>query len=224
MEIKSRIVKTENVKWKGLEWLQGDLKKIPRDSFERLKNSLVENNFINPFNVWDSGDTLWILDGHHRKKALDELEKEGVSIPEELPANFINCKDINEAKQLVLVYSSIYANIQNETLQKFLKGFEYDPKALLTQIELPQVDMQKFIDKYISPEVYNNTNCQYPIVPKFGEKYGYVLIFCTNEIDLASLKTRLKVDKKKSYKGDAVGSAVAITFQEFDEIWTKSKS
>ena len=109
--IKNKIIKTKLVDWRSLEWLQGDLKELSDESFNKLKQSLKKNDFIMPFNVWNNGKT-WILDGHHRKRALAELEKEGFKSPSMLPANFIDCKNKKEASKLVLVYSSIYASAE----------------------------------------------------------------------------------------------------------------
>jgi hypothetical protein len=138
MEITSKIIKTENIKWKNLEWLQGNLKDIPKTAFQKLKQSIVKNQFIQPFNVWENGK-LWCLDGHHRLKALQELEKEGHTIPDTLPANFIKCKDKKEAAKLVLVYSSIYARTTDEGLYEFInvEGLDYD--ELKKEIDLPDM-------------------------------------------------------------------------------------
>jgi len=143
MEIRNRIIKTEPIRWRKLEWLQGNLKTLSRQSFERLKQSLVKNSFVQPFNVWEDG-MLWCLDGHHRKRAMEELEKEGYAIPDCLPANFIDCKDMKEAKKLLLVYSSIYARISEESLYEFLHTEQLDFDAVKLEIDLPDISMPKF--------------------------------------------------------------------------------
>jgi DNA modification methylase len=133
------------VEWRSLEWLQNpNLKEMTKESFQRLKNSLKKNNFIMPFNVWQNNGKTWILDGHHRKRALEEIEKEGVEIPQELPANFIECKDRKEAVKLILVYSSIYANVTEEGLYEMmsLEGLELEEIKL--DIDLPQIDFDHF--------------------------------------------------------------------------------
>lgn len=108
MDITNKIIKSDLIEWRNLEWLQGKLKAIPDSSLKKLKQSLVNNSFVQPFNVWENGK-LWILDGHHRKLAMEQLEAEGYNIPDKLPANFVECKNKKEASKLVLVYSSIYA-------------------------------------------------------------------------------------------------------------------
>ena len=52
MEIKNRVLKTELVDWRKLSWLQSPtLKEISKASFEKLKNSVKNNSFLQPFNV-----------------------------------------------------------------------------------------------------------------------------------------------------------------------------
>ncbi len=135
-QITSKITKQELIAWRELKWLQSSkLKDLGDRGIEKLKNSLKENNFVQPFNVWeDAKGTIWILDGHHREKALKELEAEGYTIPEMLPANFVECANKKDAAKLVLVYSSIYAKVTNEGFQQFLDDFDLDISNLKPQI------------------------------------------------------------------------------------------
>ena len=148
-EISSKITKQQLVPWRQLKWLQSSkLKDLGTKGIEKLKNSLKENNFVQPFNVWqDSKGVVWILDGHHREKALKQLEAEGYEIPELLPANFVECADRKDAGKMVLVYSSIYAKITNDGLGEFLDDFELDLGDLANEIDLPNVDLGLSLDE-----------------------------------------------------------------------------
>ena len=42
-----------------------------------------------------SEKTIWILDGHHREKALKELEADGVNVADTLPATMIECQEVS---------------------------------------------------------------------------------------------------------------------------------
>lgn len=96
------------------------------------------------FTVWQSKDTVYIIDGHHRYKVLDLLEKEGVNVPKKLPCTFIECKDKKEASKLVLTYSSIYAKVQEEGLYEFLNINEFDFESIKNEIDIPEIDFEKF--------------------------------------------------------------------------------
>lgn len=122
-EIKNKITQFKLVDWRSLNWLQNEnLKDLDFTNFEKLKNSLRKNNFIQPFNIWkDAKGKLWILDGSHRQRAMIEMEKEGATIPKNLPANFVDCKNKKEAAKLVMVYSSYYAKITEVGVKEFLE-------------------------------------------------------------------------------------------------------
>ena len=150
MKIQSKITKQELVSWRNLKWLQSSkLKDLGTKGIEKLKNSLKENNFVQPFNVWqDSKGAIWILDGHHREKALKQLEAEGYEIPDLLPANFVQCNDRKDAAKMVLLYSSIYAKITNDGLGEFLDDFDLDLANILDEIDLPGLNL----DDLLPPE------------------------------------------------------------------------
>ena len=147
--VASRVLKTELINWREAQWFQNEaLKQLSPEAMERLKASLQANQFIMPFHVWQEGETIWILDGHHRQLALNQLQAEGVSIPDELPATFIECADSKEAAKFVLIYSSIYAKIQNAGLDEFLKLHEIDLDEFKLELDLPDFSLPRFEQKF----------------------------------------------------------------------------
>ena len=64
----------------------------------------------------------------------------------------------------------------------------------------------------------DNTNCEYPIVPKLSEKYNCFIIFSDNEIDTNYLETILQVEVEKSYKCERVGKSYVLTVEKFNKI------
>lgn len=144
--ISNKIIKTEPVEWRKLRWFSTDLKKISTESLERLKRSLANNSFIQPFNVWQTGRTVLILDGQYRMKAMQALEKDGYDIPDLLPANFIECKSRGEAARFVLFYSSVYANITEIGLNEYLTINHIDLQQMSLEVDLANFDLYRFID------------------------------------------------------------------------------
>lgn len=137
--IRSRIIKTEPVAWKKMQFIQdGSFKEHTAESKAKLKESLIENGFALPFNVWldEASKTLYCLDGYHREQDLKELEREGVKIPELLPATFIECKDIADAAKLVLVFSSQYATITQAGLNNFIGVYDIPMNVVDAQFSL----------------------------------------------------------------------------------------
>jgi len=203
MQIVSQIIKQSLVNWKSLKWLQSSkLKDIGEHGITKLKNSLKENNFVQPFNVWeDSKGVIWILDGHHREKALTQLEQEGYEIPETLPANFIDCKDKKEAAKMVLLYSSIYAKITNEGLGEFLDDFDLDLSNLVNEIDLPGLDFDNFLEPETLPEDIDEAPAPlektYSILGDVFEIDGKHRVMCgdsTKESDVSILMNGKKAD------------------------------
>lgn len=141
--LRSRIVKTEPIQWKSLQFIQQEgFKEHSTIDKNRLKKSLLENGFALPFNVWvDESETVWCLDGYHRVQDLKELETEGVDVPETLPANFIDCQNKQEAAKLVLVYSSFYAKVREDGLMDFMSMYELPLSLLTTDMSLPEIDI-----------------------------------------------------------------------------------
>ncbi|MFA7360790.1 MAG: ParB N-terminal domain-containing protein [Candidatus Kapaibacterium sp.] len=146
-KIINRIISQRPIKWRELEWFQTDsLKDLSEENLEKLKNSLKQNNFVQPFNVWiDKKKKVWILDGVHRAKAMKQLEEEGIKIPDMLPANFVKCANKKEAAKLVLIYSSFYAKITDFGLREFLDINEILFTEVNAEIDLPEIDLSIFL-------------------------------------------------------------------------------
>lgn len=143
--IESRIIKCEPVKWRELTWLQtSGLKDLTKQAYQKLYHSLVNNQFIDPFRIWENKTKQYILDGHHRQVVMEAIEKDGIRIPDVLPGVFIDCKDIKEAKKLVLVYSAVYAQVTDEGLYEYISTEELDFDALKLELDLPRLDLDYF--------------------------------------------------------------------------------
>jgi DNA modification methylase len=159
---------------------------------EKLKTSLLENDFVMPFNVWEEdGVGIWILDGHHREKALTELQSDGYEVPEQLPATFIRCEDKQEAAKLVLIYSSIYAKITNEGLNDFIELHELDLEAFKDELDLPEFSMHRFEQQFTSfddeeqEEESHKIEDFTEILVKTGDifKLGKHILYCGDGLD-----------------------------------------
>jgi DNA modification methylase len=176
MTITNKILKQQTVKWRELVWFQSEaLKTLSSASMEKLKSSLRNNQFVQPFNVWDDGRRVFILDGHHRQKAMRELEAEGCVLPDELPANFVDCASRKEAGKMVLVYSSIYAKIAQDGLTAFAVDIGLDLDDIALEIDLPELDIDALLD--LSPENGDVEETETPAlqaepVTRRGDVYG----------------------------------------------------
>ena len=140
--IGSRIVKTELINWRELQFIQQDnFKEWINNGDKKLLESLLKYQFADPFKVWQHDGTLYCLDGRHRFLDLEFVSKmAGYDVPEKLPATFINCENKKEAAELVLVYSSAYAKITQQGLYDFVQNFDLDFPDLQSLMNIPDFD------------------------------------------------------------------------------------
>lgn len=146
----SRVIKTELVNWREFKFIQQpNFKDIEPEAVHKLKASILQNNFAQPFYVWEDADgVLFCLDGKHRTLMLEELLKEGHEVPYLLPATFIHCDNKKEAAKLVTIYSSIYARVNQQGLFDFLTEYEIDFSDIKDHIDLPDFSTEKFEQKF----------------------------------------------------------------------------
>lgn len=71
--------------------LQGDLKSLPEESYQKLKRALIKYGFSFPLFVWRHKAKLFTLDGHQRDRALKRMKEEGFRIPR-LPVDYIQAR------------------------------------------------------------------------------------------------------------------------------------
>jgi len=146
--INSRIIKLEPIKWLELQFIQQeDFKEWLPNGDKKLIESLLKYQFADPFKVWQHNGINYCLDGRHRFLDLMSVAESGYEVPQMLPATFIDCKDMKEAAELVLVYSSAYAKITQQGLLDFVKNFDLDFPDIASLINIPEFDDIAFIGK-----------------------------------------------------------------------------
>lgn len=149
--INSRVIKTELIKWREVEFVQDDdFKEWFNDGDEKLLKSILKYQFIDPFKVWENGGKLYCLDGKHRFRDLEKVAESGIEVPDLLPATFIDCADMKEAAELVLVFSSAYARITVEGAFNFTQKFDLNFDSLKELVELPGLDLNILNDRYMA--------------------------------------------------------------------------
>lgn len=139
--ISSRIIKTELINWKELQFIQQEnFKEWINNGDKKLLESILKYQFIDPFKVWHHDGVNYCLDGKHRFLDLKKVSESGRIIPELLPATFIDCDNMKEAAELVLVYSSAYAKITQQGLLDFVQNFDLDFPDLQSMMNIPEFD------------------------------------------------------------------------------------
>jgi len=139
--IQSRILKTELINWRELQFIQQEnFKEWVSNGDKKLLESILKYQFIDPFKVWHHEGINYCLDGRHRFLDLEAVLKSGKDVPEQLPATFIDCTNMKEAAELVLVYSSAYAKITQQGLLDFVQHFDLDFPEMQNMMSIPEFD------------------------------------------------------------------------------------
>mgnify|MGYP001766697122 CR=1 FL=1 len=144
--MKNKILKNEPVPWRECQWLQTKtFKEITDAGLERLIQSMLKLDYISSLKVWrDKKGVTWILDGHHRQRALEEIERRGHEIPDLLPAEFIDCKDRREAARYCFAYASTYARVTEQGITDMIEEFDLNLEDLSDSIEIHGIDLESF--------------------------------------------------------------------------------
>jgi ParB/Sulfiredoxin domain len=129
----------------GLTPLQGELKELTDANFEKLKQSILRHGITFPFFIWQSDGENYILDGTQRDRVLKRMADDGYEIPP-LPCALIQAKDRKEAAEKILLISSQYGKMTNQSLEDFLAENDLDLPELEDELELPSINLEYFRD------------------------------------------------------------------------------
>ena len=165
---------------------QGELKKQTPERYRKLKRAITgPHGFSFPFFVWKNAGKLFVLDGHQRDRVLRRLKAQGYAIPP-LPIDYVQAKSEKEAREKILLLSSQYGEMTDESLMTYLRESEIDLDDVLDKVDLPQVDVEKLAG-LIEEELEQDS--------KPAETNGYryqVIIDCKNATDQLETVLRLQ--------------------------------
>jgi hypothetical protein len=130
--------------------LQGNLKELSDASAEKLKRSILRNGVNFPFFIWQSEGTNYILDGTQRDRVLHKMAEEGYDVPP-LPCAIVEAKNRKDAAEKILLISSQYGKMTNNSLQDFLSENDLDFSQLRDELDLPSIDLDFFGNAEFEP-------------------------------------------------------------------------
>lgn len=140
--IENHILKTELLDIDSLTPLQGDLKKLSDENFNKLRQSLIEKGFQFTVHVWEQGGTTYIIDGHQRVHVMKQLRKAGWEVPP-ITCSFVKAATYHEAKELILYAVSQYGKIDRVGFEEFTMGEDFD----FSKYDMPDfvIEMPDFV-------------------------------------------------------------------------------
>ena len=172
--ISIRCTAAVNLQLGELTPLQGGLKELSDANFEKLKRSILKHGITFPFFIWQSEGDNYILDGTQRDRVLTRMGKDGFEIPR-LPCALIQAKDKKDAAEKILLISSQYGKMTNNSLEDFLAENDLDLPELQDELELPSINLEYFRDadfQAVSAEEQGRLDKKNPVIcPECGHEF-----------------------------------------------------
>jgi hypothetical protein len=155
-EIRVTCKTADSLPYEQIELLQGELKERSDDQIDKICRSVIKHGWAFPEFIWKNQGHNYCLDGHGRQAAIPHLIGMGYTIPE-IPVVYIEAKNREEAKELLLKCTSRYGNVVIDGFLLFTQGLEFD----LSELDIPGIsdiilqenfDMGDFFDAEFKPE------------------------------------------------------------------------
>ena len=135
----------DTLDWHLIQPLQGNYKKHTEKQLEKLCNLIIKRGVRFPSFVSKIKNDIWAIDTHRRLKAYEQLEKDGWTIPP-IPIVYIDAKDKNEAKQLLLEVDSKYGTANQSGFDEFVSDLDFidedEMSEFYSNLELSGIDIE----------------------------------------------------------------------------------
>jgi DNA modification methylase len=130
----------------ALEEMQGGLKDLSKENYEKLKKEILDTGFAFPVYVWKSKDGRErIVGGHQRHRVLKTLQTLGYEIPP-VPVIDIEANDEQEAKRRILQDASSYGTVNSDGLEEFLHNANFSLEFAADSFRLPDVNLDRLFE------------------------------------------------------------------------------
>lgn len=143
-----RCAGAKNLALEDLNILQGNLKDLSEENYNKLKREILNHGFSEPPSVWFNEGKWWLLNGTQRTRVLTGMKAEGYFIPP-IPVSIIEADDITQAKEKVLALTSQYGEITDTGLYEFMNESGID-LSYLDDLRFPEIDLDEWREGYQS--------------------------------------------------------------------------
>jgi len=124
--------------------LQGELKTLDRENYEKYRRSLIENGISFVTHIWKNKGKNHIIDGHQGRFTMRKMrDEEGWKIPP-VPVAYVDAKDFAEAKRKVLIAASEFGHMTNKSLFDFAQSADIPFDEIVASFSLADIDPAKF--------------------------------------------------------------------------------
>lgn len=200
MKIKIGEMQIQNIDYRKLKPLQGNLKDLSKTNYSKLKKSFTEKGLFVPMFVWQEGDVFWLLDGHGRERLFSKekavfVDSKGKETFE-IPALIIQAKDLKDAKEKILLISSQFQRITQEGFDEFAidldsswleESVNFDAFPYMQEVKTPE-DKAAIEKEEDTPEIPKEPKT------KVGDIYflGQHVLYCEDSTKIENIKFILK--------------------------------
>lgn len=146
--------------------IQGNLKTLMKDRYEKFKRNIIKHGICEPVSIWKNDGKIKILNGTQRTRTLTLMRDEGYTIPP-IPINPIEAKDEKEARLKLLALVSQYGELTDEGLYEYMTESHIDI-AELDDYEFQNLDSKEFSDSYFSNPTLGSPLHESFIIPPFS--------------------------------------------------------
>lgn len=149
-EVKISCVGADYASLDDFEDFQGDLKTLPEENYEKLKNQILDLGFCEPIAAWVDGNVKRIIDGHQRIATLKRMRDDGYHVPY-LPYFIVEAASENDAKMKLLSMLSEYGVLNEDGFIRFTESLKLSPIDLSQRLNLPTLDLAAVHMKVVEP-------------------------------------------------------------------------
>lgn len=186
-------------------------RRLTPEAKRQIKASIEKFGMVDPIIVNKNPERLnTVVGGHQRLRVLKDLGWPMV------PCVFVNLSESDE-KELNLRLNRNHGEWDYVMLRDLFDT------SFLTELGFNSKEMgtveSEFEQKF---NAVTNANAEMPIVQKFNETYGVVMIQFKSELDLNWLRRVLKIRREKCYKASRVGECFVLDVARLQEVWQES--
>jgi hypothetical protein len=160
--------------------LQGRLKKRTDEQIDKICRSVIKHGWAFPEFIWEHEGVNYCLDGHGRQAAIPRLIEMGYTIPL-IPVVYIEAKNRDEAKELLLKCISQFGTVTQEGIAEFI-DFNVD----FIDFEIPNISFNDLKFGGEGDEDVNLDESEFNYKEQFG-----VIVICENEAQQEAVYTKL---------------------------------
>lgn len=181
--------------------MQGNLKDLSKENYQKLKKQILELGFSSPIHIWKHGDKTKILDGTQRTRTLKTMRDEGYIIPK-LPIVYVEASSEHQAKKKVLALTSQFGEITGQGLYEFVTQNDISIPSL-DDFRLPEIDLDQWKMEFLEKPFEGMTEeDSVPEAPKeaktkLGDMYqlGEHRLMCGNSMNKSEVVKLMNGEK-----------------------------